>query len=478
MDCTEVHNLISADIDREIDANDRMALEAHLSTCAECRATSESLRVQDADLVHAFQPRRDAAARITEGVIDSLRREQTVHAHPRRTAASQWLSLILATAIGFTAAVLVLQPWKTQQQATRQDPVLPQPAVEAAIARLVVATGDVEVRNRGASEWQRVVSLEAFLCPTDTDLRTGPNVRCELETTDGCVIRLNDDSEVTLRSGRTVELKRGQIWCSSPQDVSLQVKAYGQSASDPKTTANNLSQQPLWALRCPTKKCWMTAVQNDGNIQVTTASGDIQVQTPSGEHLLKRGETARIVKGEVIKAERFEDPILAARWIHPLLMKKGHANEELQDRVDNLLARIGRTKLSMLYEREIRALGEYCVLPLLRFVQSPTSRDERIRRATAMRILSDIAPTWAISDLIELLSDQDAEVRFYSATALKRLTTITHDRSPEQWRVERSERAATLERWQTWWQQNRGQYPTLIPPSAFQQAPASRKTKL
>ena len=56
MNCEQVETLIGALIDDEITADDRMTLDAHLSGCADCRATAEAIRRQSADLRCAFTP--------------------------------------------------------------------------------------------------------------------------------------------------------------------------------------------------------------------------------------------------------------------------------------------------------------------------------------------------------------------------------------------------------------------------------------
>jgi DNA-binding XRE family transcriptional regulator len=131
-----------------------------------------------------------------------------------------------------------------------------------------------------------------------------------------------------------------------------------------------------------------------------------------------------------------------------------------RERVEELLARIGKSKVSNLYEAEIRSLGEYGVLPLLRYMASPRSRSDVERRLVAMRIISDLAPTWAIGELIVLLKDANADVRFLSARALERLTSQTQGYPPEKWRGATAELEPAVAAWQTWWSRNRTRYPT------------------
>jgi hypothetical protein len=62
--------------------------------------------------------------------------------------------------------------------------------------------------------------------------------------------------------------------------------------------------------------------------------------------------------------------------------------------------------------------------------------------------------------LIPLLADADADVRFLSAAALRRLTGQSHGREPEAWRNPWTDCTPTFASWQTWWENNRLRYPS------------------
>src|SRR5690606_40114537 len=155
----------------------------------------------------------------------------------------------------------------------------------------------------------------------------------------------------------------------------------------------------------------------------------------------------------------------AERWMQPLLTLGGHGNPELLQRVDALLARIGRTKLAYLYEQDLRNLGEYGALPLLRFVQSEASPQEPDRRHTAMDILADTAPIWMVPDLVALLEDDDPAIRVASARGLARLTGTDQGKAPEKWAADPTELTAAVSQWRQWWQQHRFACPT--PPAGI-----------
>jgi len=110
-----------------------------------------------------------------------------------------------------------------------------------------------------------------------------------------------------------------------------------------------------------------------------------------------------------------------------------------------------------MYEDEIKALGDHCVLPLTRYVQSSLSANDIRKRHQAARILTEMAQPWSIPYMIELLKDNDGEVRFYSARALQRLVGHGMGRTPEEWRAQL--RTNTLNEWTQWWANNKERYP-------------------
>lgn len=468
MDCLDVQTRLPVWLDHELDADARVLVATHLETCPMCRAHAESLRSLDANLRHAFRPQREAAVQVADRVIDALNlsnnnfvgrallpveHQATGKSAPPTSQRSSWIWLLLAAAAGFVVALLIFPPGRREVAVKDQPPSSPRvPEPEPSVARLVVATGDVEVRAPGGADWQSVATPEQFRCSAGTEVRTGTGVRCELETADGCAIRLNELAELAVRSQREVELRAGQIWCSSPPAASLRV------VTPAKLNAALPNESP-WSFACPSNAACLTEVREGGELRVISANGDIDIATPSERQRLRQGEVAKIVDGRLVIETHRADALLATSWMHSLLTRKGHSSEELTQRVDRLLANVGRSKIAALYEDEIRSLGEYCVLPLLRFVQSPLSRDDAGQRLTAMRILADVAPSWAIAELIDLLADDEPQVRVLAATALLRLTRQTHGRSPAEWSVSRSDCEATHAAWKRWWQQHQQRYP-------------------
>jgi hypothetical protein len=449
MDCERTRELIDAWNDRQLSSEDAAAVQSHLDLCAECQALAESSSRLDADLLRAFQPHREAAYEVARRVLNALdeKPQQNVVIAP---AKGRVWPLLLTTAAGFLLATFLYQPWK--EEIAQPLNIVAEQGGPKPVAEIVAATGTVEVREAEKTDWK--VCSNPYACHPGSAIRTGPEVLCELKTSDGCVVRMNDRTEVTLKAADSVEIERGQIWCSAPDDVSLKIVA-AEKPNEKKNDRNkHFATVELSAFCCPSGAT-LAKVQPEGPMQVTTAHGETELQTPTSTQRLRQGETASIVDNQIVKSAHPSDLILATAWIHPLLIQKGRDDQELSHRVNALLAKIGQSKLDELYEREILGLGEYAVLPLLRYVQSPISEGDPSRRLKAIRILSESAPGWAIPELIPLLSDNDAEARFYIARALERLTGLNQGREPGKWRESPEACQPSVDLWKQWWAENR-----------------------
>ena len=122
---------------------------------------------------------------------------------------------------------------------------------------------------------------------------------------------------------------------------------------------------------------------------------------------------------------------------------------------DQLLANVGAAKLSLLYEDELRRLGDGGVPPLLAYLNSTRDTPQVAQRATAARIVADVAEARWIADLIALLTDANGDVRFQAARGLERLTGRDQGRRPEAWQSESwGACESAYARWLAWWSAN------------------------
>jgi hypothetical protein len=457
MSCDEIQSLLSADLDGQLDDESRPVLDAHLATCADCRAARESLAALDAALVRGLRPMRARADDVAERTIARLR-TQTQPAP--RAPSRRWIGYLVAVAGGYVLAVFLSRPLPPSgvpipdKVVQHPGPEVPEKtALPPVVATIVAFTGPVEVRRPRETDWVSV-EIPSFSCPTDTSIRTPESSLCELETDRGCRIRMDAGTEVDLKSGSELHIAGGQLWCQAPETSQMKIVAKG--SSTPHPTSTSASCTVTWS----GPGSLMTACSAEQPLTIAAGSGAIEIVTATETRQLHAGDSAQVIGDDVEPANGSFEPLLDASWMHPLLIQKGFADSELNERVNGLLAQLGRAKMSFLFERDIRGLGEYSALPLLRFVESTLSEEEVGRRQQAASILADVAPAWMVPDLIALLGDTDPVVRVASARALTRLTGQTQGISPEQWRESGDVWGSAHERWLAWWTENRRVYAT------------------
>ena len=150
----------------------------------------------------------------------------------------------------------------------------------------------------------------------------------------------------------------------------------------------------------------------------------------------------------------------ATNWVHEILVLKGRGNPELDRRINDIFAGIGRTKMEFLLEEEIRVLGDHAVIPLTRYLQSPDKENDAYKRQRAARLLADIAQPRSIGDLITLLTDKDPQVRAYIAQGLRRLTGQEQGYTSQTWSNSSIATCESMQkRWQDWWNVNQYRCP-------------------
>ena len=146
--------------------------------------------------------------------------------------------------------------------------------------------------------------------------------------------------------------------------------------------------------------------------------------------------------------------------MNEILVLKGRDNPELVRRINDVMASIGETKMGFLAEEEIRTLGDHCVVPLCRYLQSARSQQQDAQREIAARIIADLAQPRSIGDLIDLLTDTNPQVRSSMARGLARLTKQEMGVTVQQWQtIDAQRQKQSQNQWKEWWKKNQARYP-------------------
>jgi hypothetical protein len=192
---------------------------------------------------------------------------------------------------------------------------------------------------------------------------------------------------------------------------------------------------------------------------LTVVEGTVKVQAKAGDQVIKAGEAIHLANGAATDRQQVYNLMEATQWVDEILVMKGRDNPELARRMNDMFALLGEQKMNFMAEAEIRRLGDHCVIPLTRYMQSDLSKNKDRNRHAAARIVADVATTSSIPELINLLSDDDGEVRFHAARALARLTGSQSGR-PEEWRDQSLLVCMPrIQTWHEWWEKNKSRYP-------------------
>lgn len=290
-------------------------------------------------------------------------------------------------------------------------------ATTAPFARVTIATAPLEARARGASTF---APLEA-----QTPIERGATLRTAagkvtVALEDGSNLRLAPNTTLTIDDTRTCSLDRGAVLSDvAPSDTTFVVRCDGLDVAALGTNFEVAHKDG---------SAGDEAGKRVTNVRVL--SGRVRV----GSTEVGAGYGLRALDGLPGEPTKLHDLAILTNWVHELLVLEGDRSDELDARVNEMLAMLGRTKMAHLYEWEIRSLGDHCVLPLTRFVQSPQSNDDAYRRREAARIACDLASPAYVPAMIELLGDPDPEVRVVAARSLLRLTGTTRGYDDAYWR--------------------------------------------
>lgn len=439
MNCDQFTANLGLYLDGESSGADLAALESHVAECPDCQAAVEAARRDDLELRRAFEERRSASANLAERVIELVRREPFPIVLPP-SARHHWMApgiaqLLLAAAAGFFLAVAIFRPWQNGREA-------PVRVVGQPVAQVALATGPVEIRPANQATWDACepqMPLAAGTC-----VRTGPNVQCELTTSDGNSVCLAGETEVRLAASGTVEVSCGRLYsCNSAGSKPLEIKSpHGTVVAPPAT---------LLSFTCP-------PVQPASHAYITVVEGEATV--PAAKEAIKAGKKVKLVDGQIADGQAI-DPWLDTAWINSLLAIQSPDQPQLAQRVNHLLAQVGATKLSHLYEDELRRLGDAGTPPLVQYLKSTYDQPDQPQRETAAKIIAEVGQPQRIPDLIELLADSNPRVRFHAAKGLRRLTGHDQGITAEQWEAGPWASCEPAHvKWQKWWSKNCEHYPS------------------
>jgi len=425
MNCETIPLMLSAALDGELSAADRTAMDEHLSGCASCREHFADLQMLDDTLKVALQP--PSVQPVVERLLRILASDRDVGRPaefvplplPIRCPdpslngrpASRSLARTRRSVVG-TVALLICILMIAMAISVPVSEATP------AVAEITVATGSIEVMRSKAGKWTSMNQPAGVSLPAHARIRTRDNSLCEIRTKSDALVRLNHETELVMHQPEQIELVSGELWCRTPATTGLEI-----STTKPP-------RQPAYetAFTCPSscETQWQASANQELScLAVSSLPIELRMNSSAASCTVSPGDTLTFAAGSAPERSGNANRLEAISWQLPLLILRSPGDQELRQRLTQLLAAAGRTKMAYLYEDQIRQLGAKGTLPLLAFVRSPESLEEPDLRFRAMRIIADLAPRESMPDLEALLKDNDPAVQQLSSRALQRLN---HDR--------------------------------------------------
>lgn len=404
--CQQTRERLSEWLDNETSAADATEIHQHLRNCPQCQQEWESLQSLDRDLKATLQ---------LDGVderISTIRRVAQDQLKSRRTGfdtISRRVALLAALAAAILVALFVfrgLDHTTADGKAGLGESIEPM-----IVARLVKATGDVQVMNPGNQHWDSIQPSTLVSLEKGARLRTDDSVLCELQTVDDGKIRVDRSCEVVFRDQSEIELIRGKIWCLAPEKNSLDIEI--NSSASPNI--------PIATMTCPSGSEFQCGVQDD------VASCQSLSPTNSKTEMWVGSTACSVGPGESVSidskqnVQRNPESESTKIWQLPLLAIHSPIDDELRLVMQKLLAPIGMTKAMHFNEQQIRALGPAGAIPLLAYAATESDASHLNLRRTAVSLARDLADESAIDLLTKLASDPDASISKQAAETLNRI---------------------------------------------------------
>lgn len=484
MKCDEVLEHLSAWCDGQLNGDDRASVEQHMARCDDCRRMGDELSELGESLHESLQTAPEQQERLVEAFLASVPSGEVSasetgtarlpRSERRRSGDWRWyLSLLVSAAAGFLLAWGIMSSDRPDQANNGEREEKPSDAKARddeqfaagdgngndsnsndgrEMAVVNVSVGQIESRENSEGQWRALLEVDTLGCNPSSEIRTQKEALCELQLPNGNIVRLDESSQIKFVDSDQIQVVRGQVWCRAGKDGEMSV------CSLEATPNRNAAANASWTAKCVGNTCVVTSVKGH-ETSVFASKGSIDFLSDLTTTSLKRGEMVRIVDGKIVAGEQQFDPVAATRWIHAILKEKGPDNPELNERIRELLVHAGYAKVNFLYEDEIRNLGQHAVLPLMEYLASQQFQEDRRNRRRAAKLAADLAPSWAIPDLIDRIDDHDSQVAASCGNALVRLAGTDLSVPVDSWGDDIERRKEVQKSWREWWQLRKDQMP-------------------
>ena len=307
---------------------------------------------------------------------------------------------------------------------------------QGGLGRLTMALGKLEVRQEGDKEWRK--THVGLVITPQTTLRTTSGAKGEIHLAGRGLLRINESTEVAFSSEREIALKSGEAWLH-----------YQRSEVD--TSEYSIA----------TRDGLIALTGTEVNIEVDSQFTTLAVLQGSAHMKNQQGKKAEVKAGQACRMNpnKLHRPYYlgtlerGTRWMLELVRSRGDYDSNTKEQVNRWLSMLGEAKAHYLAEAKIKSYGQACVIPLVKYMETPSCANNPATRKKTIKILRDVGDWYAVDTFINLLKDPDPQIRTWAAQGLHRVTGQTMGYSEGFWRGVGDKKAA-LKHWEDWWKAN------------------------
>jgi hypothetical protein len=306
------------------------------------------------------------------------------------------------------------------------------PEFPRGLAKLAVVQGPIELS--GAPQAPKVGDE----VDAGATINTHAGSRATFDFPDGSELRINENTEVSIEGPRKIALKHGRIFikivkAGPPFEINTEhvPVSSSQSLVDIEFTPRVPNGAPAATF-------------------VRVLEGTAKASSKKFSTNLFAGFYATAVGSQLNTPDPLRNGPTDTAWIHPLLLERGRMDEEIGNRVMDLVQVLGRDET---VEAALRSLGDLATPELVRFLIKSADGPLPARRISAVRIVSGSGTLKSAPALVSLLQHPEADIRVIAASGLARLAGGKDLGFNEQfWKGET--RDAGQKAWEDWVKQN------------------------
>jgi len=282
----------------------------------------------------------------------------------------------------------------------------PDPAA-AGEAKLAIAQGAIEAKGPAEAEFKALMVGDPI--DTGTELRTSPGARAAIDFSDGTELRVDEGTLLSVLDARKVDLKHGRIHLR----IQKGAKRFGIGTPHVQIDGASAVVDVSFTPRVPNGPPAATAIR--------VLDGNVNAVSPKFHATVYAGFWASAVGQQLNTPDPAKNGSLDTAWVHPLLAERGRRDEEISNRMQELVAILANQKTNDPVEAALRPLGDLATPELARYLARPLHPTQAARRAAAARIIAETGTMKSATALVTLLQHSEPEVRVIAARGLARL---------------------------------------------------------